>query len=109
MKEKILLLLCLILVLNIDATNYYVSNSGSNSSDGLTPGTAFLTIQTASNLVIAGDCVLVANGNYAGFNHSGLADGTISQPIVYKAIGNNVRITTGVAHGHNAINVENNN
>ncbi len=109
--KKLILLIAIFTsaILNVRSTNYYISNSGSNSNNGLTPGTAFLTIQNATNIVVAGDCVLVANGNYAGFNHQSLNSGTSGSPIVYKALGNNVNITTKSSHVYNGINVENNN
>ena len=108
MKKLILIqsLVCF-MSFGLFATNYYVSLSGNNTT-GLSPANAFLTIQQATNIVVAGDCVLVANGAYGSFDHSNLNSGTTLKPIVYKAIGKNVKITTGNAHGHNAINVENN-
>jgi hypothetical protein len=47
-----------------NATTYYVSPSGSNSNNGLSTGTAWLTIQYAANHVKAGDTVEVLSGTY---------------------------------------------
>ncbi len=49
-------------------TTYYVSENGNNSNNGLTPQTAFATLQYAADLVSAGDSVLVLQGNYVGFD-----------------------------------------
>ncbi|MFI5407071.1 MAG: hypothetical protein ACHQ1D_11240, partial [Nitrososphaerales archaeon] len=69
-------------------TTYYVSESGSNSNNGLTPQTAFATLQFTANMVSAGDSVLVMEGNYVGFDIR--TDGNQNSPIVFKALENNV-------------------
>ena len=43
---------------------YHVSGSGSDSNDGMSPASAFRTLQKASNLTLPGDTVLVMNGDY---------------------------------------------
>jgi hypothetical protein len=43
---------------------YYVSGTGSDSADGLSAATAFLTLQHAANLTQPGDTVYVMNGTY---------------------------------------------
>jgi hypothetical protein len=43
---------------------YYVSGSGSDSNNGLTQATAFLTLQHAANVTQPGDTVYVLNGTY---------------------------------------------
>lgn len=56
------------------STTYYVSTTGNNLNDGLTPQTAFRTIQRAADAAnTPGDVVLVANGEYEAFRieHSG--------------------------------------
>src|SRR5436190_16144247 len=65
------------------AVTYYVSPSGNNSNTGLTPVTAFLTLQHASNTVAAGDSVIVLPGTYTGFYHT--TSGTALLPIVFHA------------------------
>lgn len=46
------------------ATAYYVSGTGSDSANGLTPTTAFLTLQHAAGLTQPGSTVYVMNGTY---------------------------------------------
>lgn len=105
---------CILLVLFVisfetgGATNYYISNSGSNSNTGLSPGMAFLTIQYAidSETLLPGDSVIVADGNYAGFDnraHSGAA----GNPLVFYAAGANVRVTSSGPIRGDGINIEN--
>ena len=77
---------------SIFATTYYVSNSGSDSYNGEFIDSTFATIQHAANTVSAGDSVLVLPGDYQGFDLRGV-DGTESNPIVFMAWGDNVRIT----------------
>ena len=43
---------------------YYVSGTGSDSADGLSVGTAFLTLQHAADVTQPGDTVEVMNGTY---------------------------------------------
>jgi hypothetical protein len=49
----------------VAAVTYYVSGTGSDSNDGLTQATAFLTLQHAANLTQPGDTVYVMNGTYS--------------------------------------------
>jgi len=86
------------------ATNYYVSNSGSNSNTGLTLALAWNTLQNAANNVAAGDCVLVANGTYVGCYIS--TSGTSVNPIVFKATGNSATINLPNGTTNDGINVE---
>lgn len=46
------------------AKTYYVSGTGSDSADGLTQQTAFLTLQHAADVTQAGDTVEAMNGTY---------------------------------------------
>jgi hypothetical protein len=46
------------------AKTYYVSGTGSDSADGLTPQTAFLTLQHAADVTQPGDTVYAMNGTY---------------------------------------------
>ncbi|NNE27040.1 MAG: T9SS type A sorting domain-containing protein [Saprospiraceae bacterium] len=87
-------------------TNYYVSNSGNNSNDGLSLATAFLTIQHASDQVGAGDTVFIENGTYAGFDHRN-TNGTASDPIVFYALGNNVLLNQKGPIRDDIVNIEN--
>ena len=49
---------------NISATSYYVSTSGNNNNDGLSPSSAWRNIQFAANQVAAGDTVNILGGIY---------------------------------------------
>jgi len=86
-------------------TTYYVFESGSNSNNGLTPQTAFATLQYAADMVSAGDSVLVLEGNYVGFDIR--TNGTQNSPIVFKAIENNVVIDERNSITSDGINIEN--
>ncbi len=104
---KLLLAICLVsIVLQFaKATDYYVSNGGNDSNSGLSLSSAFLTLEHASDIVIAGDNVFVADGNYVGFDHRG-ASGTAGSPITFKALGNNVRIVQSGPVRDDGINIE---
>ena len=71
-------------------TTYYVSKNGNNSNNGLTPETAFETLQYAADIVTSGDSVLVLLGNYVGFDIR--KNGNQNSPIVFKSIESNVVI-----------------
>lgn len=109
MNTKLQFLIALIisisLNINVYSTTYYVSTSGSNSNNGLTPQTAFETLQYAADLVSAGDSVLVLQGNYVGFDIR--TNGTQTLPIVFKAIENNVIIDVRNTVTPDGINIEN--
>ncbi|HRG33032.1 MAG: right-handed parallel beta-helix repeat-containing protein [Saprospiraceae bacterium] len=90
-----------------NSRNYYISPLGADSNNGLTPNTAFKTIQTATNIVRAGDSVLVLDGYYSGFDHRDKNSGSQGNPIVYLALGKKVWITSGF-YRNNGINIENN-
>jgi parallel beta-helix repeat protein len=87
------------------STNYYVSETGSNSNNGLTPSTAFETLQYAADMVSAGDSVLVLEGTYVGFDIR--TEGGQNLPIVFKAIENNVVIDQPNSETPDGINIEN--
>ena len=86
-------------------TTYYVSEAGNNSNNGLTPQTAFETLQYAADQVSAGDYVLVMTGNYTGFDIR--TNGTQTLPIVFKAIEDNVVIDERNSVTPDGINIEN--
>ena len=92
LKLPILILSVLFISLNFEAysTTYFVSSTGNNSNNGLTPQTAFETLQYAADLVSAGDSVLVLEGNYVGFDIR--TNGAQNSPIVFRAIEINVVI-----------------
>ncbi|HIK16634.1 MAG TPA: putative Ig domain-containing protein [Leptolyngbyaceae cyanobacterium M33_DOE_097] len=68
---------------------YYVSGTGNDSSDGLSEGTAFRTLQRAANLVRAGDTVLVMDGTYENPGRTVMLirdkQGTATEPITFRA------------------------
>ncbi|HLF62240.1 MAG TPA: right-handed parallel beta-helix repeat-containing protein [Saprospiraceae bacterium] len=99
----LLFFLWLFAMISVNATTWYVSNSGSDSNNGLSPGMAFLTIQFAENQCGPGDSVLVANGSYAGFYVD--VSGTPVAPIVFLANGNAVFVTSPT-NTTDGINVE---
>jgi parallel beta-helix repeat protein len=89
----------------LHSKTYFVSNTGSNTNTGLSAGTAFLTLQKAASVLIAGDSVLVADGTYAGFDYRGVS-GTAGDPIVFKTIGSNVLINSKGPNRNDGINIE---
>jgi hypothetical protein len=74
----------------VAGNTYYVSGSGSDSNDGLSTATAFLTLQHAAGVTQPGDTVYVMNGTYTN-SCSGCAvldvstPGTANSWITYKA------------------------
>jgi len=109
MKFKYNTLTCLLLLLYFNTgsaqTTYYVSETGSNSNNGLTPQTAFETLQYAADMISTGDSVLVLEGNYVGFDIG--TNGIQNSPIVFKAIENNVVIDQRNSVTPDGINIEN--
>ena len=65
------------------AVTFYVSNDGDNGADGLTPETAWQTLQHAADQVAAGDTVIALAGSYDGFNL--FTSGQPGQPITFTA------------------------
>ncbi len=92
-------------VFTVAQSTYYVSENGSNTNNGLTPQTAFETLQYAADMVSAGDSVLVLEGNYVGFDIR--TNGTQNSSIVFKAIESNVVIDERNAVTPDGINIEN--
>ena len=91
--------------ITVYSTAYYVSETGNNSNNGLSPQTAFATLQYAADLVSAGDSVLVLAGNYVGFDIR--TNGNANNPIVIKAIESSVVIDERNAVTPDGINIEN--
>ena len=88
----------------LSQSTYYVSVTGNNSNNGLTTNTAFATLEYASNIVAAGDSVLVLSGSYTGFDIR--TSGTPTQPIVFKALSNDVIINVRNPITTDGINIE---
>ena len=105
MKKIIFYLLVVFsLTSSVYSTNYYVSNSGNDTNNGLTLNLSWATLQYAANKVAAGDCVLVANGTYTGFYIS--ASGNSGNSIVFKALGSGVTINQPNGTTNDGINIE---
>ena len=100
-----LFFLFLIISFTTAQNKYYVSNSGNDSYNGLTPATAFETLQHAADIVSAGDSVFVITGTYTGFDIR--TGGNSSQPIVFKALSNDVTINIHNTVTNDGINIEN--
>jgi len=68
---------------------YYVSGSGSNTNNGLSPSSAFNTIQKAASMTKPGDKVLIMNGVYTNSNSGSVVtinrSGTANAWIKYHA------------------------
>ena len=93
--------------ISVHAETYFISPNGDNSNSGLSPSNAFLTIQHGVDVALAGDSVLVANGNYAGFVAMDNS-GTSSNPILIMAVESNVNIYSPCSYNNlDGINVEN--
>jgi len=87
------------------ATNYYVASWGNDSYSGLSWDSAFATLQHPADIVVAGDSVFSADGEYVGFDlRSGGLD---SLPIVFVAYGDSVKIVTQNNVTPDGINIEN--
>ncbi len=100
-----LLFICLLTQsLIFSQSTYYVSVNGNNSNNGLSANTAFATLQHAADIVNAGDSVFVLLGNYTGFDLR--TSGTSTQPIVFKAVSNDVTINTHNPVTNDGINIE---
>ncbi len=104
-RLRFLLFFLIVCSFQLKATNYYVSNSGNDSNDGLTSANAFKTLQHAADIVAAGDTVFVENGTYVGFDLRN-KNGTSGNPIVFKATGNNVLVNQKGPIRNDIINVE---
>lgn len=92
---------------------YYVSGSGSNTNNGLSPSSAFSTIQKAASMTKPGDKVLIMNGIYTNsnsgsvvtINRSGTANAWIKyhaypghSPKIKHNAWNGILITDGAAY-----------
>lgn len=63
--KKLYILLFLFTCISVNATDYYVSQlTGNLFNDGLSPETAFLTIQQGHDVSMPGDIIYIMNGVY---------------------------------------------
>jgi len=86
------------------AADYWVKNGGSNAAGGLSQATAWATLPYAASRVASGDTVHVLDGNYQGFYLT--TSGTTGAPIVFRAEGANVAITSNNPVTPDGINLE---
>ncbi len=104
---KTILLVCHTLSFHLlFSSTYFVSISGNDSDNGLSPNTAFRSIQKAADLAIAGDSILVANGFYSGFDFRNKS-GSHAAPIIFKTLGTNCTINSKSPLRNDGINIEN--
>ena len=85
-------------------STYFVSTNGNDNNNGLSINTAFATLQHAADIVAAGDSVLVLSGSYTGFDIR--TSGTSTQPIVFKAVEDDVTINIHNPVTNDGINIE---
>jgi len=67
------LLIFLVLISSpVLATDYYISPTGSDSADGLTPSTPFKTFNHATDSMLADDTLILLDGTYTHANNGGI-------------------------------------
>ncbi len=90
------------------ATTYFVDPSGLDTGNTGLSGSPFREIRKALTKVVAGDTVLVSDGQYKGFDVDNI-HGTPSNPITIKAVGTGalVTITTDRSDNRDTIFVTN--
>ena len=91
-KHALLLIIFLgvALALPLHETNYFVASDGDDDNDGLTPATAWLTIDNGDqkSLLIPGDTINILPGTYFPTTTYQLStSGTAAAPIVYRRWG----------------------
>ncbi|MFM2359609.1 MAG: hypothetical protein RLY16_1602 [Bacteroidota bacterium] len=88
--KKICLILIMLSYLTADATNYYLSSSGSDGASGTSPATAWKTISKLNasfSLLVAGDSVLFRRGDQFYGSIYIAKSGTSTNPIIFSAYG----------------------
>jgi len=85
MKDILLMVALLCLVGTASATDYYVSTTGDNSSNGLTIGTAWQNISYATQQVSAGDTIYLINGTWYNEEVTFANSGTVGNSITITA------------------------
>jgi parallel beta-helix repeat protein len=85
MKKVIISIFLILSNLVINATNYYVAKTGSNSNDGLSTSTPFLTVTYANSIGrTAGDTIFIKAGLYQNENFMVGGTGTANAHIVFQ-------------------------
>ncbi len=77
------------------AATRYVSPSGSDSNDGLTPATAWRNLQHAADSAGPGDVVKIADGSYSRFTIT--VSGMEASPVILRATGAGAVIDNGTS------------
>lgn len=93
---KYIIIMFLFFSYNANASNYYIDNSGSDSNNGLSPGTAWKTIaKINSSTFAAGDSILLNRNGTWNEKLNVPSSGTAANPIVisYYGTGNKPLIT----------------
>jgi len=85
MKGILLIVALLCLVGAASATDYYVSTTGDNSSNGLTVGAAWRNITYAIDNIGAGDTLYLINGTWVNDSIDLKTTGTLDNPITITA------------------------
>jgi parallel beta-helix repeat protein len=93
--QKLSLLIAFLIAFTVTGftqTNYYVSPSGNNTNNGLSPATAKLTIQNAMTTAPDGSIINIANGTYTlpatlNFNRSFTVIGESEAGVIISATG----------------------
>src|SRR5262245_52309147 len=87
------------------AADFWVKNGGSDAASGLSPASAWATLNHAADVVNPGDTIHVLDGSYQGFDLR--RSGTAGNPITFVADGSSVLITGDNGTTPDGINVEN--
>ncbi len=88
--KPFLILSFLFLVITANAKNYYISATGNDTNNGLSPATAWQTIAKLNSSfasILAGDSILFKKGDIFSGTIIVKKSGTSSQPIIFAAYG----------------------
>ncbi|MEO8210494.1 MAG: hypothetical protein ABI840_08025, partial [bacterium] len=84
------LLLSIFFINNIQASTYFISNSGSDNNNGLFPAFAWKTITKLNSMmseIKPGDAVLFDRGGYFTGQINLSASGNVTSPVIFGAYG----------------------
>ncbi len=79
--------MCETTALAAGGTVYYVAKDGNDGNDGLSPTTAWATIQKAADTLMPGETVMVLPGDYMNLKVIVTRSGADGAPIVFQAQG----------------------